>query len=114
MVQMTHIGIATDHKGIVDNQQIIHALLLCQLCQIQRRLAALVELSGVDDDDLAVVAGEEGHKGIAVHICIPLFQIPNPARKGAAFFWNCQNPLRLHLPVKIHKTAHFCRLSPRY
>ena len=53
------------HKGIVDDDQIVTAGDRDQIRQVQLGLIGGIELSGIHDNDLAVVAGEEGNEGIA-------------------------------------------------
>ena len=60
------IGFAVDHVGIVDDEQIVDALLGSELLEIERGLPVAVEFTRVDDDDFTVMAGEKRDERIAI------------------------------------------------
>ena len=69
------IGFAVDHVWIVDDEQIVDALLGSELLEIERGLPVAVEFTRVDDDDFTVMAGEKRDERIA----IGLLQVPPSA-----------------------------------
>ena len=55
-VEVADEGFAVDHVGVVDDDQVVDALVGGEGGEVQGGLALLVELARVDDDDAAVVA----------------------------------------------------------
>ena len=68
LVEHFDIVLPVDHEGIVEHQHIVNLLLPGEGNQVQGGLAVGVELSGINDDDLAVVAGQERNERIAVGV----------------------------------------------